>query len=244
MLPIGAHGAAIAEGRQLEAGPFRIEGVEEGTYNVFATTGTGASLNEMLEVADRNIDNLDLTLRNDVSVRALVEMAEDHLALPKGLLFIAVPVVRGEYVAEPSDKLSQEGMPPGRYWPVLITPPGYAVLSTSYGERPVVNTPIDIESADATVKFAVTSRPASLTGVVRDADQKPVAGVGVTLLPEGVTELLDPGLLRRLKAASLADGAYRIGDLAPGRYRVSTGGFEQAVELDFGQNKSLDLRAP
>jgi len=59
-----------------------------------------------------------------------------------------------------------------------------------------------------------------------------------------VTELLDPGLLRRLKAASLADGAYRIGDLAPGRYRVSTGGFEQAVELDFGQNKSLDLRAP
>jgi hypothetical protein len=237
-------GERIADGVNLPVGPFRITGLDDGSYALFATTGTGLSLNQTVDVGDRDIDGLRLTLRNDVSIRAVVRMAEEDAAAPQGIEFIAVPTILGEYVAAPSDTLYQEGMPPGRYWPVLITPPGCAVLETTYGERPVVNAPIDVESAEATVKFVVTSRPASLAGAVRDGDQKPVPGVRVTLLPEGVTDLLDPGARRRLTTTSGPNGTYRIGDLPPGRYRVSTPGFEQAVELDFGRNVSLDLRAP
>jgi hypothetical protein len=171
----------------------------------------------------------------------------------------------GDLVSEPADSLVAEGLPPGSVWPVLIPPPGYAVTSVSYGGRPVVNTAFDAEARESTVSFVLTSRPAGVTGTVRDANQKPVPEAAVVILPEGMADVGDGTILLRVvllrsSATSDANGVFHLGNLAPGRYRavalrgngdenaadwnflrkkVSSG---ERVELDFGQTANLDLR--
>jgi len=234
----GRVGSRIADGIDFKAGPYRMEGLGEGTYSVFATTGTGASLNREIEVGERSIDDLTLTLHNDITIQASVTVLEDKVDLPKGLVFFPFPTVFSDFVVGPSDTLRVEGLPVGRYWPALITPPGFAVTAASHGGRPV-NSPPEFEAAESTVNFVITSRPASLSGMVRDSNQKPVPNIIVTLKTDAAA---DPVTQRKLTATSDAQGAYLLTDLAPGRYTASVADSSETIELDFGQTKILDLR--
>jgi hypothetical protein len=212
-----------------------MEGIEEGSYVVFATTGTGASLNRGIDVGSRNIDDLKLTLRNDITIRASVTVNEGGIEPPKGTLFFARPAGYSEFVTEPSDKLVQEGLPYGKYWTALITPPGFAVMGASYGGRPILHTAADFEARDSTVDFVITSRPATLTGTLRDSSQKPV--------PDAIVQLLPGDPLIHMTAETDAQGAFHFANLAPGKYRacVKDSADCEPVELDFGQIASVEL---
>lgn len=141
---------------------------------------------------------------------------------------------------------------------MLALPKGYAVASVSFNGRRVENTTIDLEEPESTVSFVLTSRPSGLTGIVRDANQNPLPGASVALMPESFPEPFERFDETAVHVtASDAGGGYRFADLAPGRYKVVavTGADRQripdslrdgiasadAVALDFGQTASLDL---
>jgi len=233
-------GPRVANAVEFKAGPFRIDGLEEGKYTLFATTQTGISLNREIEVGSRSVDDLKLTLRNDVTIKAAVTVLEDKVEPPKGMMLFPIPGVQGEFVVGPETSLRSEGLPAGRYWPALITPAGFAVTAVSYGGRAVTG-PVEFEAAESTVNFVITSRPANLSGMARDANQNPVPDATVTLRPDGSPDAIDRVTQRKLTCTSDEHGSYRLPDLAPGRYRVSAGGSSEPVELDFGQAKTLDL---
>jgi carboxypeptidase family protein len=86
------------------------------------------------------------------------------------------------------------------------------------------------------VKFVLSTRPATLRGVVRNAAREPVAGVPVQL-----------GDLRSVRTD--VAGQFEFYGLAPGRYRVlatfavlSPNDANSAiVNLEEGQDRSIDL---
>jgi uncharacterized surface anchored protein len=148
--------------------------------------------------------------------------------------FVPVLPGPGPQAIESLSHLSLDGLRPGEYWPELAVPTGYAVTSISFDGRPVINTAIDLEASESTVNFVVTSRPAGVTGIVRDANGKPVAAVAVSIMPELGRQ--------RLGLKTDANGAFHFANLAPDKYKVSVeGGNGEAIELDFGQIANVEL---
>jgi hypothetical protein len=82
---------------------------------------------------------------------------------------------------------------------------------------------VNVRRGETTTLPLAMTRPATITGVVKLADGTPVPGVAVTARGpvEGV-------------GTTDAQGAFAIGDLAPGRYRldVSSDGFESYVSKE------------
>jgi len=266
----------LVKGEVPRSGVFRIDGLDEGTYRVEAAlkSADGFAIafgGESVDVGSHSIDDLKITLQNGLSVMAHIAMAEDQVDAPKGLQFginsYPAPYFAGVTsvmsIRISSDHLLLEGYPAGEYWPALKVPEGYAVTSVSFNERPVLNSTIDLESSESVVSYILTSRPASVSGIVRDDNQKPLPGKIVVLLPE-----LLPESLERFNSAAMhvatADGSggFRFTSLAPGKYEaiVLGGNDRERVErapdfdflrdlprspiiLEFGQNATLDLYA-
>jgi hypothetical protein len=227
------------------AGPFLIEELSEGSYVLFAATNAQpgedhAYVGQTIEATDHDIDDLKLVMQPGVAVQATVKMAEETVAQPSDIAFSAVPLLLPKAQRQASP-LRIEDMVPGEYWPRLTLPAGYAVASVAFHGRPVDNTPIGLDARESVLEYIVTSRPASVTGTVRDANRNPVGDATVVLVPEGDVEKIDP--LTRRKTVSDASGQYRFVDLGPGRYRVSVSGQNsgESVDLGLGRTASVEL---
>ena len=229
---------SIAEGQISKAGAFHIDGLSEGTYVLSATTKTRIA-SRKIELPDRDIDDMKIVMRPYIAVRAELRMAEDKAAVPENVALALRPFLPSPFA--PLFKHLEE-IPPGEYWPVLALPKGYAVTSVTFNGRPIVNTTIVLEEPESTVSFVITSRPSGLAGIVRDANQNPVPGASITLLPESLPDSGDrvDEMARRVATAD-ANGAYRFSGLAPGKYKVGALNASDTVSLDFGQTASLDL---
>jgi hypothetical protein len=291
-VPEGREAEAIsmslsAEGRRVVlagvaagAGPFRIEGLDEGSYELSALLRDFsvdmvarrvirrpahdlAFAIVTVEINGRDVDDLNLTMRPGVSIRADITMAEKDDKVPDKarLLLNAMPSSLARHQAgSPIGSLRFEGLPPGEYWPGLYFPDGYVVSSVSYAGRAVVGMPIDLEAPESTVHFVVTSRPAALTGIVRDSDQKPIGGAAIAVLPQPLPETMekfDPAAL--IVTDSDGNGQFRLKGLPPGTYRAIalTGNdrerahdlqflrdrmqWAESITLDFGQTSTADL---
>ncbi len=182
-------------------------------------------------------------------------MAEQDVETPTDLEFYLDPVFLPPRMAIKlsKDHLSSSGYATGEYSPVLHVPKGYAIASVTFNGQSVGNTTIDLETPESTVEFILTSRPASVTGIVRDDNQNAIPEASVALLPESL-----PGTSLHV-VTSDANGAFRFSDLAPGRYKaVALAGKDiqhardpvflrdrmqsaDAVALDFGQTATLNL---
>jgi len=243
-------GGAIGE-ETFKRGPFHIDGLAPGSYVLSFFARTGVAVTQPVEVTNRNIDNLQITLRLAAAIRATVTLLEDKAAPPQHATFRILPARLNDKPADPSDSLYIRDLPPGQYWPLLSLPGGYAVTAVTYGGRPVYNEPISIEAEESVVNFVVTSRTAAVSGVVRDANQTPVPHALVTISPDPAPVRIDGSsptstrdyVTERFRTNSDATGAFRIADLAPGNYIVVAGNGEgRKVDLDFGQAASVDLQ--
>lgn len=266
----------LVSGEVPGAGAFRIDGLAEGTYHLQAALKSADGLavafgGQSVELTSHSIDDVKLTLRGAIAVRANVVMAEDRAEAPKGsqLAINAWPVpffagvsAKMGFIRLSKDRLSLEGYPPGEYWPTLKVPEGYAVTSVIFNGRPVANSTVDLESPESVVSFIVTSRPAGVSGIVRDGNQRALPGTIVVLLPETLPDSLERFDRTSVRVTTAdGNGAFRLTSLPPGRYRavLLTGSDRERVarlpdveflrlqasvpvELDFGQNANLDLR--
>jgi hypothetical protein len=223
----------VAESDLPKAGPFHVDGLAEGLYTILASTKTTPGhervfASRRLELTDRSIDDLKLTMRPSVALRAVVTMAEENADIPGDIRFDPLPIDMWTLDSggqNKSDRLRVTGLPPGEYWPALMTPPGYVVASVSYGGRPVPPmTPIDVEAPESSVTYVLTSRLARVTGTVRDADQKPVSNATVWLLPSSLPDtvgrLFFMGRGSGGRANSDGNGIFSVGGLAPGHYKA------------------------
>lgn len=217
-------------------GPFHIDGLASGSYLLTLLTRSGAAIRQSFQITDRSVDDLHIRLRDTVAIRATVRMREDKAPPPERATLRVMPADFAGPPSDPSDSLHIPDLPPGRYWPLLSVSSGYAVL-------PAAGMPVVLEAEEMTVEFAVTSRPATVTGVVRDLNQNPVANATVAISRDPTPARID--LLSGLRARSDANGVFRIADLAPGKYVISAdNGEARKIELDFGQTASVDLQAP
>jgi hypothetical protein len=238
------NGGILGSSREaFKPGPFHIDGLAPGSYVLAFTTRTGAALNQPVEVRNRSIDDLTITLRAAVAIRATVTTLEEKAKPPEHISLRVLPALLSGIPSDPSDSLFIPGLPPGQYWPILSLSAGYAVASVSYGGQPVYDTPILIEAEESTVNFVVTSRTAAISGVVRDANQIPVPHAAVVVLPYPAPAQINPFNERRFHTSSGANGSFRITDLAPGSYTVVAGnGDGQKIDLDFAQTANVDLQ--
>jgi len=269
-----ARGTIVAE-QIPKAGPFRIEGLDEGSYELYATFLTTkttppedhAFAIQPVDINDRDIDDLKLVMTPGVSIRGIVTMAEKDASVPGGpMMFLGPMPLSGAHALgaaqalQSPDHLYWQGFPSGEYWPMLGLPNGYALVSVTFNGHPVFNTEIDIEAPESTVNFVVTSRPAALTGTIRDSDQNPIGGATVVLLPQPLPDRMDKFNFFAIRVAdSDSNGLFHFEDLGPGKYKaIALTGEDRKrahelqflhdrmqsaehFDLDFAQNKSLDL---
>jgi hypothetical protein len=264
-----------------KAGAFRIGGLDDGSYELEAQiapehwppfTVMPASRRifaiATIEIRGHDVEDLKLPMRPGVSIRAVISMAEKDGKVPgkTSLALNAMPSsaahMQGAVKAHlRNDPLRAEGLPVGEYWPRLYVPSGYYVVSSVYNGSTVFHTSIDIEAPESTVEFVITSRAATLTGVVRDSDGDPVEGAVIALLPQplpAVMEKFDPNAL--LTVESDGNGRFGFTGLAPGEYKAValTGEDRQrahdlqflhdrmqsseSIALDFSQTSNVELR--
>jgi len=234
-----------AEGQIPRAGPFRIDGLEEGSYRVLVAHQNihGANLGyggKAVTLAGHSVDDLKIELRPGVSLRVEVKMAEEKAEAPRNFYFVPLsldgwgPMDDGDPPGSPA-RMTRTGLPPGRYNLATMQIPGYAVVSRTLNGTPVPpGAPLDLESPESLLTIVLTSTPGSITGTVRDSEQQAVAGATVMLSPEsfggGGLPLSD-----REVAVSDGNGRFTISGLAPGRYQaIAMNGEDRRGTMDTG----------
>jgi uncharacterized surface anchored protein len=206
-------------------GPFSIEGLTPGQYTFTGTLGSGADklYGELsLSVTDHDIDDVKIKLLPTASLTATIRMAEDTVTPPEDAE-LTLYQADGRKAADPvslhGGRFRIEGIPPGRYWAQLNhLPSGYAQTVIQVGLY-----------GPTEVSLAVTSKPGTVLGTVRDEDQTPVSGAAVVLMP-------DSPLSKRTRSGTA--GEFRFSDLAPGRYTVNG----VPVEVGPGQTVTVTVR--
>jgi hypothetical protein len=229
-----------------------------------ALNGVG---NYSFEIADRDIENYKIALLPYASVTGEFRMLEQDAKLPAklGVMMMApvnpdaVGFVRGVPVRD--GRFRDDWLAPGEYWPRLNgLPNGYAISQILFDGASPMNTVVALSTPDTPLSFVLTSRPGSISGVVRDGNEDPVRGAIVLLLPDPLPAKPDPETLKTQQ--SREDGGFAFNDLAPGKYRAlvltdedrtregdveylrqrATGA--AATEVTAGQAARLELKRP
>lgn len=176
------------------------------------------------EIGDRDIEDYKIALLPYASVTGEFRMLEKDAQLPAKLGVAMGPLDYDAlvFVRAPSahdGHFRQDWLHPGDYWPRLNgLPKGYAIAQILFDGASPMNTVLSLSTPDTPLTFALTSRPGSVSGVVRDGNQDPVRDAIVLLLPEPLSAKPDPETLKTQQ--SVGDGGFTFGDLAPGKYRV------------------------
>ena len=110
------------------------------------------------------------------------------------------------------------------------TPSWYAVTPAGWSET-IVTSP-----GPVVAKFALSNRPATLRGIVRNIARDPVVGVPVYL---GDLRTVPTDIEGRFEFYGLAPGAYRL--LATFDGQSVTEANSVKVEVEEGQERSIDL---
>ena len=200
------------------AGSFRTENLDPGSYHVEATvwTGGGQFTAKKTVTITANRDSAETLVVNGIQVLS-GKVTKSGKALAKGSATVASSS-GDSYTAEIKNGSYRALVAPGKTYTVTIYPeyPSPAFLTTYSGStvREVDATKINVTaSAPATANIAVYAKLGKITGVVKDAKGKPVAGASVWV---SATNRTGYG-----NATSAANGRYTIEGLPAGRYEVS-----------------------
>jgi len=223
-----------AEGEIPRAGPFRIDGLEDGSYGVLAATrskdGRTTFASTPVTLAGHSVEGLRIEMRPGVALRVEVKMAEENAAPPSRIGFVPLstegwgPMMD---IGPPGgdDVPYRTGLPPGRYDVALMQLRGYAVASIVLNGTPVPpGAEVDLESSESVLTYTLTTHLGAVTGTVRDSDGQTVADAAVVLAPESFAATgqdrlsLPPG--NGDETTSDDGGRFSFSGLAPGRYKA------------------------
>ncbi|HEY1339551.1 MAG TPA: carboxypeptidase-like regulatory domain-containing protein, partial [Bryobacteraceae bacterium] len=205
-------------------GKFEFHGVPPGSYELSAGGKAGTRMylaRTHVVVAGDDIDagRLELATRPEVAGRITVESGQAPAWNDMAIQFIGGP--RGFSAGIPQGAFSAFVLP-GRYDLILShdgdDPQAVFVKSMRSGETDVFRDGLPVpDSGTVSVDIVLSRDVGGAGGVVLDADEKPVQGAAVVLVPE-------PGLRRRYdlfrQASSDQYGRFDFQRIPPGDYKV------------------------
>jgi hypothetical protein len=228
-----------------EDGSFEIGYVQPGSYYVTAMPmGPQSALGKVaVDVSRDNVENVILTLGGGVTLAGGIRIDGD---LPQGkpISFGAIRVqlspIEGVVFNVPNGTPKEDGsftlenVGPDKYRiGVFNVPPGTWLKSIRVGDQEVLDTGIDVSGgAPGAVQITLGTGVGQVSGMVRDANQQPVAGL-VSLLPDPMKE--DRNDLYRTTAADQT-GQFTIQNIAPGDYKLFAWG-----DIEPGSNMDPEL---
>ena len=204
-------------------GAFELSGVLPGAYWLSVTAGTPpiSMPPQMLEVTNSDVTGIQLKAEAAMKIDGAVRMEGAPGAFPS--LRLSLTPVAGLNMVSPSAIVQKDGSfsisaPPGPYRIELVGLPGSAYLkSVMYGDQNALAA-LELKSGADPMALAIviSSAAAKVTGVVRNDQNKPVAGV-VTLIPDP-RRPDQPSLYQMVEAT--ASGVFEIEGVRPGKYRL------------------------
>jgi hypothetical protein len=233
-----AVGGAVGDVRGFlsQDGSFFFRGVPPGDYWMTAVTAATATRPSevvvyRLPVSGVDMTDVSLTTAPGRAVTGRIIAREDRVPLPGGLGITAhetafeLPTPRGQapggrVSAAADGAFAFEGLFGPRLLRVIGLPSGWALAAVLVGDVYVVDTPTDFQAVPAGgVRVVLTTETGTVTGHVRDASGRPVAGSRVIVFdPDRAAWGPLSRFVRTLE--SNADGSFSVEGLLPGEYRV------------------------
>lgn len=247
-----------------ENGAFRIKGVPSGSYVLRAYQsdggdfGGGQSAQQKLELADTNVEGLDVVLGAGANLtgRVMASNPNEQLDLDRtGVMLMSADADNAEtrHARVKKDGTFEiKGLPDGRYalrvWNLAA---GWYLKSARSGTEDILDKGLNVEkgSTGGRIEIVMSTSCAHLEGaVVQGASPQPGAEVRIT--PDPKTRF---SRFRSRSATTDQAGRFAVPDLAPGKYRVvaklaASGGNDalksdpQAITLSERDHKELELK--
>lgn len=212
-------------------GTFEIPSMFPGPYTLaLYTLRDGVFGWTPIEVSNRLVDNVIINAQIGEVPGSVVFEGERELSGDEGKRLTALSVslfaTEGPSVIEKRALVQADGsftikqVPPGHYrTQVLGMPEGSYLKEVRLAGVPVLSSGLDLTGGvrDGKMDIVISTDAASLSGVVRNAEDEPVPGAEVTLVP-----VVRKFQQSRLYPRAVADehGAFQIQGITPGRYEV------------------------
>jgi hypothetical protein len=226
---------------ELPAGPFRVEDLTPAPYHLVFTAGEkfedliglrkdDAVADYDFEITDHDIEAAHIVLQAGAGVAGTVRMIEDDVPLPPKVTVsmlgtsgwfarlpdggaIASGIVMMRATPMEVGRFHQEPLRPGRYWPMINLPDGYAVAQVLFVGAKSRYDPITLTALNTPLDIVLTAHPGSIAGTV-EAKRKST----VILLPDPIPAEPSPDAIRFTETGP--EGAFLFSSLAPGTYRA------------------------
>jgi protocatechuate 3,4-dioxygenase beta subunit len=209
-------------------GAFTVSGVPAGRYEIVARVGARLAGRADVEVADRDVNGVTITLAPGVRVsgRCIVDGVAQGGADPLLVQLVAAqpggPGV-GAKMVDTNGSFTFDNVEPGEYRLRLLARgrtivPSAVRFGTDVLPEGIV--PVTPERQGQVLEISMTLKTGTVDVFVGDRSQRPLAGTTVALVPDRERRRYS-GLFRT--AATDADGRAQFTDVAPGGYTVMTG---------------------
>jgi 5-hydroxyisourate hydrolase-like protein (transthyretin family) len=222
----------------LADGSFEFKDVQPATYSVSATRSRIAddivpqalySLQPVV-VGKENVEDLEIALQRGAEIRGKISMESGEPVKPA----VAWRVTLGSGNGNRGGQVQNDGsfvlsdLAPRKYVVQIFgQPPQTYVKSVRLNQQELTDRSIDLSSGTGgNMEVVLSPHVAEVSGVIRDASGVPVTHVPVTLWKPGQS---GNQALRAGDAQTDANGAFRIGNLGPGEYRIAAWARSPAV---------------
>ena len=188
---------------------------------------------ETVQVIDRNVDVGEIALRPPLTISGRVEFpgagAMSPAAAGRSTVWLAT-VDGGMYsppsavAVKPDGTFELKGAMRGRYHLWGGSYPGWTVVSVTAAGTDITGTALVVGDKDINdVVIRLTSRPVVVSGLVVDANARPVEAAEVLVFPVATSAWIAGGMTNRVVRRVTADssGRFSAGGLPPGMYLVA-----------------------
>jgi Carboxypeptidase regulatory-like domain len=283
-VPVGLYSLRVIQGGRLASGlagtstiihtsAGTISSADRASMNVFMDSFSLRWASFPIAVGRDDIANLSIALRPGLNLTGRAEFtgSRERPAPRLGQVFVTIDslaetsrlaAVAGRF--DGSGQFSAFGFAGGRYViRVGPAPQGWFLQSITYGGRDVLDTPLNIEAADATgVTFTFTDRPTEVIGTVRNSSGNSDPGATVIVFPSDSQTWSSMWInSRRFRSMRVeSTGVFKLSPLSAGSYFIVAipdevaGDWQDPSFLDAlsrtasqftlveGESKTLDLR--
>jgi len=232
LTPRGIPGLATARVANVQAndqGTFEFTGVPPGAYILEGDTPDGGRTQVTriaLDVGNSNLDGVVLSVGLSITLNGRVKVEEGGAGRAPSRLSILLEPRTSDLGNMASADVKDDGtfsflnLAPADYWVNMNgAMSGYYVHAVKAGEADVTETSLDLSRGGAPGELVVVLSPgaAQVDGSVQDAQQRPVPGMQVVLVPE--TSKREVGQLYKY-ATTDGNGHFIMRDIKPGDYKV------------------------
>jgi hypothetical protein len=203
-------------------GSFEISGLRPGLYVLTATVDGGQTGRMRVRLGERDLDGVELKMEKTGDLLATILLdGEPWHSTPRFATTLGIEDLENDLTSgarlEPDGSVTIANLPPGTFRPYLYNlPPGCYLKTATFGEVDVIENRLKLDGASsATLKVLVSSKAASLHGIVRDSRNGTVQRAAVVLVPNRRDR-------RELYSMAVTNenGEFEFASVAPGEYKV------------------------